>query len=436
MQSNLRVRVIGAGLAGCEATWQLVKRGISVVLHEMKPNRHSPAHEMDTFSELVCSNSLKADGITSASGLLKEEMHRLDSLIINTAYQTRVPAGTALAVDRHKFSKIITETLESHPLVEVVREEVTEIPNDLPVIIATGPLTSESLSQSIAKLIGEEHLFFYDAASPIVSFDSLNMDRVFRASRYNKGSDYLNCPMTKDEYYAFYNELINADTAPIHGFEEKHVFEGCMPVESMARRGEKTLCFGPLKPVGLQDPRVAEKHYAVVQLRQEDDEGQLYNMVGFQTRLKFGEQKRVFSMIPGLKNAEFYRYGVMHRNTYIHSPKKLNLGYGMINNPNVYFAGQITGVEGYVESASSGLVAGVSLANRLLGKQDTVIDDTTAIGSLASYVSKYNGGKFQPMNINFGIIRPLDIKIKQKKERYAAIADRALACIDEIKNFV
>lgn len=433
MHSDVRVRVIGAGLAGCEAAWQLISRGIRVRLFEMKPKVFSPAHESEQFGELVCSNSLRSDSIENAAGLLKEEMRRLDSLVIRAADANRVPAGSALAVDRAGFSKTLTDTLCSHPLVEVIRAEVTQINSDTPTIIATGPLTSPALSAHLSALLGQESLFFYDAAAPIVLFESLDMQKVFRASRYGRGSDYLNCPMSREEYFSFCRELVNAKTAPVHGFEEKHVFEGCMPVESMARRGEMTLAFGPLKPVGLSDPLTGKRPFAVIQLRQDDAEGRLYNMVGFQTRLLFAEQKRVFRMIPGLENAEFVRYGVMHRNTYLRSPGLLTPQYQLRKAPNIYFAGQMTGVEGYVESAASGLVAGISMACRMLGKTAPDFEDTTALGALGHYVSEYAGGNFQPMNINFGILREPENIMKPKRARYAAMARRALDAVDRIR---
>jgi len=433
MHNGIQVHVIGAGLAGCDAVWQLVRRGIRVRLYEMKPKVFSPAHESEQFGELVCSNSLRSDSIENAAGLLKEEMRRLDSLVIQAADANRVPAGSALAVDRTCFSRTLTAALSNHPLVEVVRTEVTQIDPDTPTIVATGPLTSQALSAHLSLLLGQKSLFFYDAAAPIVLAESLDMQKVFRASRYGRGSDYLNCPMSREEYLSFYRELVNARTAPVHGFEEKRVFEGCMPVESMAKRGEMTLAFGPLKPVGLKNPETGQRPFAVVQLRQDDAEGRLYNMVGFQTRLLFAEQKRVFSMIPGLTNVEFVRYGVMHRNTYLRSPGLLTPDYQLRKHPKIYFAGQMTGVEGYVESAASGMVAGISMACKLLGEKTPDFENTTALGALGHYVSEYAGENFQPMNINFGILRELENIIKPKRARYAAIAERALNSVDRIR---
>ena len=428
---STKVKVIGAGLAGCEAAWQLLRAGIAVELYEMKPKKYSPAHSMDGFAELVCSNSLKADRIENACGLLKEEMRFFDSLMMYAADIAKVPAGGALAVDRDVFSKLITEKLKAHPLLTVVNEEVTEINPDEYTIIATGPLTSDLLSKEIARLTGDDKLYFYDAAAPIVSEESIDYNKVFKAARYNKGTaDYINCPMNEQEYMSFYNELINAQTAPLKEFENEKVFEGCMPVEVMAKRGEKTLTFGPLKPVGLVNPKTGrDDAYAVVQLRQDNKDATLYNLVGFQTNLKWGEQKRVFSMIPGLENAEFVRYGVMHRNTYINAPKVLDRFYRMKEYPNIFFAGQITGVEGYVESASSGVLAGFNLARLIKGLDMTEPDAKTAIGSLPLYISTASKENFQPMNANFGIIEGVDRKIKKKTERYLAIANRALEII-------
>ncbi len=426
--------VIGAGLAGCEAAWQLAERGVSVSLSEMKPERRTPAHSSDKFSELVCSNSLRAAAVENAVGLLKEEMRRLDSLIMQAADATRVEAGGALAVDRERFSEFITEKIFSHPNIEINCREVESLPAERPLIVATGPLTTDKLSQSIReKLGGEPYLGFFDAAAPIVTAESIDMTRAYFKSRYDKGTaDYINCPMTESEYDAFYKELITAEEAEVHGFEDGGIFEGCMPVEVMARRGRDTLCYGPLKPVGLRDPRTGQTPFAVVQLRRDNREGTLYNIVGFQTHLKFGEQKRVFSMIPGLQNAEFVRYGVMHRNTYIKSPGLLDCDYSLKNEPELYFAGQMTGVEGYVESASSGLVAGLSLARKLCGKSVPEFPRETAIGALSQYVSYGSIGDFQPMNVNFGIMTPLGIKIKGKKEKNALIAARSLEIVDAI----
>ncbi len=425
------VTVVGAGLAGCEATWQLIRRGVPVHLIEMKPGKKTPAHKTDGFAELVCSNSLRSDRLQNAVGLLKEEMRLLDSIIMKAADYARVPAGGALAVDRVKFSGMITETIKQHPLVSFEEREITEIPEG-ECIIATGPLTSESLSETIMNLPGMDTLNFYDAAAPILMADSLDMTKVYRASRYGRGDDYLNCPMSREEYDAFVVELQNADTAPIHGFEEKKVFEGCMPVESMAKRGHMVLAFGPLKPVGLPDPRTGKDPYAVVQLRQDDAAATMYNIVGFQTRLKFGEQKRVFGMIPGLENAEFARYGVMHRNTFLHSPGVLDRNYSMINRPELYFAGQMTGVEGYVESAASGMVAGIDMAMKLLGKERPDFTKKTALGALGYYISTPNGS-FQPMNVTFGIIEGPEKRVRSKQQKYEAIGERALEIIRSMK---
>ncbi len=426
------VTVVGAGLAGCEATWQLIRRGVPVHLIEMKPGKKTPAHKTDGFAELVCSNSLRSDRLQNAVGLLKEEMRLLDSIIMKAADYARVPAGGALAVDRVKFSGMITETLKQHPLVSFEEREITEIPEG-ECIIATGPLTSEALSETIMNLPGMDTLNFYDAAAPILMADSLDMTKVYRASRYGRGDDYMNCPMSREEYDAFVVELQNADTAPIHGFEEKKVFEGCMPVESMAKRGHMVLAFGPLKPVGLPDPRTGKDPYAVVQLRQDDAAATMYNIVGFQTRLKFGEQKRVFGMIPGLENAEFARYGVMHRNTFLHSPGVLDRNYSMINRPELYFAGQMTGVEGYVESAASGMVAGIDMAMKLLGKERPDFTKKTALGALGYYISTPNGS-FQPMNVTFGIIEGPEKRVRSKQQKYEAIGERALEIIRTMKD--
>lgn len=427
------VKVIGAGLAGCEAALQLAKYNIPVTLAEMKPEKHSPAHHSDNFAELVCSNSLKADRIENACGLLKEEMRHFSSIMMQAADVSRVPAGGALAVDRDIFSQFITDAIEKNPLITVERGEVTSINPDEYTIIATGPLTSDALSKSISEITGGDELSFYDAAAPIVTEDSIDHSCVFRAARYGRGTaDYINCPMTKEEYTAFYNELINAQTAPLKEFENKKVFEGCMPVEVMAKRGFETLTFGPLKPVGLVNPLTGKDDaYAVVQLRQDNAQGSLYNLVGFQTNLKWGEQKRVFSMIPGLGNAEFVKYGVMHRNTFINSPRLLDEFYRMREYPKLFFAGQITGVEGYVESASSGILAGYNLARILNGKDPVSPDIRTAIGSLALYVSNSANTQFQPMNANFGIIEGLTEKVRKKQERYNKIALRALDIINK-----
>ena len=425
--------VIGAGLAGSEAAWQLAQQGIEVTLVEMKPERKTPAHHSDGFAELVCSNSLRSDRLTNGVGLLKEEMRRLSSLVMESADRARVPAGGALAVDRDAFSGWITSKLTSHPKIQVVQKECTEIPEG-PCIIATGPLTSDALADAISKMPGLSTLSFYDAAAPIVTLESLDETKVFRQSRYGRGDDYLNCPMTEEEYHAFVDALIHAETAEIHGFEEKKEFEGCMPVESMARRGEMVLAFGPLKPVGLTDPRTGKQPFAVVQLRQDNAEGTLYNLVGFQTRLKFPEQKRVFGMIPGLEHASFARYGVMHRNTFLHSPGFLNAHFEVISRPLTYFAGQMTGVEGYVESAASGLLCGLSLGHQLRGLGPVEFPGLTAIGSMGRYVSTPNA-RFQPMNCTFGLIDSLPVdaehkKIRNKQMRYTAVSERALAWMD------
>lgn len=425
-----KAKVIGAGLAGSEAAWQLANRGIEVELYEMKPIRRSPAHHRDTFAELVCSNSLRSDRLQNGAGLMKEEMRRLGSLIMECADACRVPAGGALAVDREGFTGMVTDKIKSHPNITVIHDEITAIP-DSPAIVATGPLTDGELYRAIEEFFGIS-LHFYDAAAPVVRADSLNMDKVFRASRYERGSDYLNCPMTRDEYFTFVRELVNAETAPLKEFETPRVFEGCMPVEIMAKRGEMTLAFGPLKPVGLKDERTDIKPFAVVQLRQDDAEGTLYNIVGFQTNLKFGEQRRVFGLIPGLENAEYARYGVMHRNTFINSPGRLDHRYNVKSTPGLYFAGQMTGVEGYVESAGSGLVAGINLAHELLGKPPVDFGRQTALGAMAHYVSDYCGSDFQPMNINFGIMDSIEKAPRKKEERYTLIAERALSVIDGI----
>ncbi|MCL6599602.1 MAG: FADH(2)-oxidizing methylenetetrahydrofolate--tRNA-(uracil(54)-C(5))-methyltransferase TrmFO [Alicyclobacillus macrosporangiidus] len=421
------VIVIGAGLAGSEAAWQVARQGVRVRLYEMRPNRSTPAHHTDRFAELVCTNSLRAAAITNAVGLLKEEMRRLDSLILRAADAHAVPAGGALAVDRDGFSGAVTEALVSHPLVEVVREEVPEIPADGIVIVATGPLTSPSLSESIRRVVGGEYLYFYDAAAPIVLRESIDMDKVFLASRYGKGdAAYLNCPMTEEEFDRFYEALVSAETAPLHDFEEEKYFEGCMPVEVMAKRGKKTLLFGPMKPVGLVDPRTGRRPFAVVQLRQDNAAATLFNLVGFQTHLKWGEQKRVFRMIPGLEEAEFVRYGVMHRNTYINSPTALRPTYQARTRDTLFFAGQITGVEGYVESAAAGLVAGINAGRLARGLDPVVMPPTTAIGSLAHYITHADPDNFQPMNATFGLFPPLSERVRDKKERAQRMAERAL----------
>jgi len=427
-----RVTVVGAGLAGSEAAWQLAVRGIPVRLVEMKPKKMTPAHVSPWFAELVCSNSLRSDELTNAVGLLKEELRRLGSLIMLCADEHRVAAGGALAVDREGFAQAVTRRLRAHPLVEVVEEEVVSFPEG-DVIVATGPLTSDSFADTILRRTGSEGLHFYDAVAPIVSLSSVDMTSAFRASRYDKGTaDYINCPMTQEEYTAFWKELTTAREASVHGFDDAGVFEGCMPVEVMARRGIDTLRYGPLKPVGLRDPSTGAEPYAVVQLRQDNAEGTLYNMVGFQTHLAFGEQKRVFSMIPALREAEFVRYGVMHRNTYLQSPGKLDRYYRLIGEERIAFAGQITGVEGYVESCASGMLASLELAARRLGLPSVDFSRQTAIGALALYVSQGSVGDFQPMNVNFGIIEPLDHRVRGKRNKNAEISARALRQIDEI----
>lgn len=428
--------VVGGGLAGCEAAWQLAERGVLVTLIEMKPDKKTPAQSLETMAELVCSNSLRSDRLANAVGLLKEEMRRLNSIILRIADDTKVPAGGALAVDRESFSAGVERALCGHRNVAVERREATEIPEG-DTIIATGPLTSDALSAAIAKLEGLSTLSFYDAAAPIVTADSLNTCKIFTMSRYGRGDDYLNCPMDKAEYDAFVRALQTAETVPVQGFEESAVFEGCMPVESMAKRGDQALAFGPLKPVGLTDPRTGERPYAVVQLRQDNASASLYNMVGFQTRLTFPEQRRVFRMIPGLENAEFARLGVMHRNTFLNSPGFIDSTYRVINRPRLYFAGQITGVEGYVESAASGLLAGLSMAYRLRGGEPPHFSGRTAIGAMGRFVAAPNR-HFQPMNCAFGLIDPLEYgagekKIKDKQARLEKISERALAEIDAVR---
>ena len=427
------VTVLGAGLAGSECAWQLAKRGVSVRLIEMKPGKMTPAHASPWFGELVCSNSLRSDELSNAVGLLKAEMRALDSLILASADANRVAAGGALAVDREGFARTITETLKNHPKIEILSEEATEIPEG-EVVIATGPLSSDAIAEKIAALCTDSGLHFYDAVAPIVTLESVDMDSAFFASRYNKGTaDYVNCPMGQEEYLAFVHELCAAKEAEIHGFDDGGVFEGCMPVEVMARRGVDTLRYGPLKPVGLVDPRTGRANYAVVQLRRDNAEGTLYNMVGFQTHLTWGEQKRVFSMIPALKNAEFVRYGVMHRNTYLNSPRLLDRYYRLRSDPRISFAGQMTGVEGYVESAASGLLVGIEAAARVLGFESVDFPQETAIGALAHYISGSSVGDFQPMNINFGIITPLGYRVKGKRNKNSEISKRSLEIIEEIK---
>ena len=427
-----KVTVVGAGLAGSEAAWQLAERGISVELIEMKPHKMTPAHHSADFAELVCSNSLRGDRLENAVGLLKEELRRCGSLILSCAEQTRVEAGGCLAVDREGFAKLVTEKLKNHPNITVVSREVTEVPEG-PVIIATGPLTSDALSKAIGEYFGAEYLHFFDAAAPLVTAESIDMDKAWWQSRYDRGTpDYINCAMDRAEYEAFINELVAAEEAPVHGFEDRNVFEGCMPVEVMARRGFDTLRYGPLKPVGLTDPNTGKEPYAVVQLRQDNAAKSIFNLVGFQTHLKFGEQKRVFSMIPALANAEFVRYGVMHRNTFLQSPKLLDRYYADRRNPLVAFAGQMTGVEGYVESAASGFLAAVAMAAKVTGREVPDFPKTTAIGALGLYISDESIENFQPMNINFSIISPLEQRIRKKAEKNLAIANRSLAIIDEM----
>ena len=430
MTSLPTVTVVGAGLAGCEAAWQLARRGVPVRLIDMKPKKFSPAHKRAGFAELVCSNSLKAEQLSNASGLLKAEMRALDGLILSAAEACRVPAGGALAVDRDRFSDRITETLKRHPLISFETELIDAIPEG-PAIIATGPLTDPALTQAIQALPGAKALHFFDAAAPIVTAESLDMDRVFRASRYGRGSDYLNCPMTQDEYNAFYDALVGAELAELHDFERKLVFEGCLAVEILASRGRQTLAFGPLKPVGLTDPRTGREPYAVVQLRQENEAGTLYNLVGFQTRLKWGEQKRVFSMIPGLEHAEFARYGVMHRNTYLNGPEMLGANYALKGNPLLRFAGQLSGVEGYMESTCSGMVAAIGLYCALAGRPEPDFGGKTILGALARHVSTPSAN-FQPMNANFGILEPLNERVRGKRARYERLSARAIDTLNEV----
>lgn len=426
------VTIIGGGLAGCEAAWQLAKRDIPVVLWEMKPEKKTPAHHSDLFGELVCSNSLRSDQLENAVGLLKEELRRLDSLILQCADEHRVAAGGALAVDRVAFSQAITDAIRSHPNITVREGEVTQVPAEGQVIVASGPLTSDALAQSIAQHFPDSgYLHFYDAAAPLVTFESIDMDSAWFASRYDKGTaDYINCPLSQEEYLAFWKELREAQEAPVHGFEDKNVFEGCMPVEVMARRGEQTLCFGPLKPRGLPDPKTGKEPYAVVQLRRDNAMGSVYNLVGFQTHLTWPEQKRVFSMIPALKHAEFLRYGVMHRNTYLNAPKLLDRYYRVKGDERLMFAGQITGVEGYVESTASGCLAALELARRIEGKPPIDFPQETAIGALALYISHEGVENFQPMNVNFGIMPPLGYRVKGKRNKNAALSQRALEALD------
>ena len=433
----MKVNVIGAGLAGCEAAWQIASKGINVRLIEMKPKKFSPAHKSSGFAELVCSNSFKADRIDSAAGLLKEEMRLLDSLLLKCAKACRVPAGGALAVDRDKFSEMVTSLIKENDFIEVVCDEVKEIPKDEITVVATGPLTSDNLSENISS-ISNGFLSFYDAAAPIVTKDSIDMEKAFFASRYDQGHDnsYINCPLTKEEYENFYNELILAERAPVHEFDvrDPKVYEGCMPVEVMAQRGKDTLRFGPMKPVGLIDPETGRRPWAILQLRLENKEGTLYNLVGFQTNLKFPEQKRIFGLIPALKNAEFVRYGVMHRNTFLNSPKILNDDFSLKSNPNIYFAGQITGVEGYMESAASGILAGINAIRRIQNKSKFVLPEETMMGALAHYISSSPAEDFQPMGANFGILPKIEPHIRDKKARYNALSDRSINILKNILN--
>lgn len=429
------VNVVGAGLAGSEAAWQLAQRGIKVNLYEMRPVKQTPAHHTDKFAELVCSNSLRANTLTNAVGVLKEEMRMLDSVIIGAADACAVPAGGALAVDRHEFAAYVTDRVKQHPNVTVINEEITQIPEG-PTVISTGPLTSPALSEQLKALTGEEYLYFYDAAAPIIEKDSIDMDKVYLKSRYDKGeAAYLNCPMTEEEFDRFYEALISAETVPLKEFEKEIFFEGCMPIEVMAQRGRKTMLFGPLKPVGLEDPKTGKRPFAVVQLRQDDAAGTLYNIVGFQTHLKWGPQKEVLQLIPGLENAEIVRYGVMHRNTFINSPKVLKATYQFQNREDLFFAGQMTGVEGYVESAASGLIAGINAARLVSGEEPLEFPHETAMGSMARYITTTNAKNFQPMNANFGLFPDLPEKIRGKQERNEKHASRALETIQKfVKN--
>ena len=434
MMSDKKVTVIGGGLAGVEAANQLAKRGIKVTLYEMKPVKFSPAHKSENLAELVCSNSLKAERVGSAAGLLKEEMRRFGSVCLEAADKAKVPAGGALAVDRDIFSSLITESILNNENITVVREEITEIPDGI-VVIAAGPLVSDKLAEEIGKLLGEKFLSFYDAAAPIVTADSIDMDNAFTQSRYDRGGeqDYINCPLNKEEYEAFYEAIINAESAELHSFDKKKdVYEGCMPIEVLASRGKDTMRYGPLKPVGLQNPKTGHRPWANLQLRKENAEGTMYNLVGFQTNLKFPEQKRVFSMFPALKNAEFVRYGVMHRNTFINSPELLNNDFSLKKDSRIYFAGQISGVEGYMESAASGILAGYNVSQKILGKEKLVLPDITMLGALTKYISDETVKNFQPMGAAFGIVPPLEEKIRDKKERYEALAKRSLEYFDTL----
>lgn len=432
----MKATVIGAGLAGCEAAYQLAKRGVCVTLREMKPQKMTPAHTSEHFAELVCSNSLRGAGLENAVGLLKEELRRLDSVILRAADATRVGAGGALAVDRFGFSAYVTKAIRTHPNITVAEGEAAQLPEG-PVIVATGPLTSDALAAHLTDLTGGTALHFFDAAAPLVSFESIDLSRAWFASRYGKGTaDYINCALEKEEYQAFWRELCAAEEAEVHGFEDKRVFEGCMPVEVMARRGRETLCYGPLKPRGLKDPRTGKEPFAVVQLRKDNKDGSVYNLVGFQTHLRFPEQRRVFSMIPALHDAEFLRFGVMHRNTFLNSPRLLDRYYRLIADPRISFAGQMTGVEGYVESAASGFLAGVETARRLLGLPPVNFPPETAIGALALYISNPSVSVFQPMNVNFGIIPPLPYRVRGKRNKNAALSQRALNIIDQLRDSV
>lgn len=428
------VNVIGAGLAGSEAAWQIANAGVEVHLYEMRPTKKTPAHHTNQFAELVCSNSLRGNSLQNAVGVLKEEMRRMNSVIIHSADETSVPAGGALAVDRDTFSATVTEKLRNHPLITVYEEELTEFPEGI-TVVATGPLTSEGLAKTIKEFNGSDGFYFYDAAAPIIEKSSINFDKVYLKSRYDKGeAAYLNCPLTKEEFEAFHKELVNAEVAPLKEFEKEKYFEGCMPIEVMAARGEKTMLFGPMKPVGLEDPKTGKRPYAVIQLRQDNAAASLYNIVGFQTHLKWGEQKRVFQMIPGLENAEFVRYGVMHRNSFMNSPELLEPTYQSRKDSHIFFAGQMTGVEGYVESAASGLIAGINAARLAKGEELVVFPRETAMGSMAYYITHAEGKHFQPMNANFGLFPELPERIRDKKVRYETLANRALESLEQVKN--
>lgn len=428
------VNVIGAGLAGSEAAWQIANAGVAVHLYEMRPTKKTPAHHTNQFAELVCSNSLRGNSLQNAVGVLKEEMRRMNSVIIHSADETSVPAGGALAVDRDTFSATVTEKLRNHPLITVYEEELTAFPEGI-TVVATGPLTSEGLAKTIKEFNGSDGFYFYDAAAPIIEKSSINFDKVYLKSRYDKGeAAYLNCPMTKEEFEAFHKELVNAEVAPLKEFEKEKYFEGCMPIEVMAARGEKTMLFGPMKPVGLEDPKTGKRPYAVIQLRQDNAAASLYNIVGFQTHLKWGEQKRVFQMIPGLENAEFVRYGVMHRNSFMNSPELLEPTYQSRKDSRIFFAGQMTGVEGYVESAASGLIAGINAARLAKGEELVVFPRETAMGSMAYYITNAEGKHFQPMNANFGLFPELPERIRDKKVRYETLANRALESLEQVKN--